>query len=296
MENQSQWTQNKGYIKWGILVITILSILGIVFSNIFTVDSKEVGVIKKFGKVQIDDIKTAGLNFKTPFITTVEKVVIATKMINCNGSDDKPDTTDAINMPALTVLTAQSLSIPIDVTIQYRIDANKVGNMVATKGSDGVWEHKTIVPAIRSAVRDSIGTVSFDELNTKRTQYEEAMKLSLIKDVSKDGIIIEGVAIKNIGMPKVIADAVLSKEAAKQNAERAKYQVEQAKQEAEIEIQKAKGIATANNELAQSINSNLIEFKKLEIEMAKVNKWDGQNSNTLMISDGKAPSTMVQVK
>ena len=260
----------KKFITIPILIAPLL------FSGCYmtTVESTNTGVEKSWGEVQKEPV-SAGLAFNMMIGTDLIPMRTANKVANFVGSEDKEDSTSELNTNNISVLTEQQLPIPLDVSVMYQLSPAMAPQMLATIGPDGVWDNMLIVKETRSSVRDAIGQVSLENLNAKRDEYEKKIQTVMNTKLAKYGVTITNINIRNIGIPQTIKDAVLAKESAKQNAEKAKYQVEQAKAEAEVEIAKAQGVASANNILANSLTNQLVQYKQLEIQSQQIAKWNG---------------------
>ena len=274
------------------------TVTGLVASTLFTgcylstIDSTETGVAKSWGEVEKDSINP-GLAFNMMIGTDLYTMRTANKIANFTGTEDKEDLPSELNTNSITVLTEQQLPIPLDVSVMYNLLPKMAPIMLANVGPDGVWDNMLIVKEARSSVRDAIGQTSLEKLNGQRDQYEKQIQQLMSTKLAPYGVAVSNVSIRNIGIPSTIKEAVLAKETAKQNAEKAKYQVEQATQEAQIEIAKAKGLADANNILANSLTQQLVAYKQLEIQKIQAEKWNGAMPTTML---GANTNTLLQLK
>ncbi|MHB8098164.1 MAG: SPFH domain-containing protein [Sulfuricurvum sp.] len=281
----------------------ILTLLSLTTAFLFTgcylptsIDSGEVGVVKVWGKVQ-PDVITDGLTMSvTPgsdlyIMRTTNKQAIFT----AHTIDEDKMVDDTIYTAGIDVITASQdgmgVTVPLDISCLYQLSPTMATKMIKDYGTDGAWDDKLVIRNARSTVRDIIGQVSLDSLNKNRTMYEDKIKATLNAILAKDGITITTFNIQNIGVPKSINDAVLAKETAKQNAEKAKFQVLQANAEAEVEVAKAKGIAQANDILASSLTDKLVSYKQLEISRIQADKWNGQMPTT--VAGGNVPMMLL---
>lgn len=267
-------------------ILLIMSMASaVMFSGCYfptSIDSGEVGVVKNWGEVQ-DSTKKAGFTMSVIpgddlyiMKTTNKQVVFSDRQI----ADDTHNS-DTVYTSAVTVLTEQQLPIPLDISMLYQLDPKHAPTIMKNYGVDGVWDDKLVVRTARSIIRDTIGQVSLEKLNSNRAVYENTIRLKLNTTLAQHGVSITQFNIQNIGIPKQIQDSVLAKEQAKQSAEKAKYQVEQAHAEAEVEIAKAQGVAKANDILAQSLTDRLVTYKQLEIQRVQADKWNGAMPTTL---------------
>lgn len=266
--------------KIKLLAISALAALSFNGCYLTTIDSTETGVEKSWGEVQKDSIN-AGLAFNMMLGTDLIPMRTANKVANFVGSEDREDSQAELNTNSIAVLTEQQLPIPLDVSVMYQLSPKMAPQMLATVGPDGVWDNMLIIKETRSSVRDAIGQVSLEALNSKRDEFESKILTLMNSKLAKYGVAVTNISIRNIGIPNTIKEAVLAKETSKQNAEKAKYQVEQAVQEAQIEIAKAKGIADANNILSGSLTQQLVSYKQLEIQRIQAEKWNGALPTTV---------------
>jgi regulator of protease activity HflC (stomatin/prohibitin superfamily) len=201
---------------------------------------------------------------------------------------------DTIYNSSITVITkseeGMGVTIPLDISCLYQLNPSSAVAIIKEYGTDGAWDDKLVIRNIRSTVQQIVGKVSLDVLNRDRTTYEDLIKVALNNILSKNGILITSFNIQVIGVPDAINNAVLAKETAKQNAEKAKFQVLQANAEAEVEIAKANGIAKANNILASSLTDKLVQYKQLEISRTQADKWNGAMPST-MVNNGGSSNT-----
>ena len=264
-----------------------------------SIDSGEVGVVKSWGKVQENPI-SAGLSMSLTPGTDLYTMAVNNKVANFSGLD-KEDSKTELNEAAIIVITSDDqnkesgmgIQVPLDITVMYQLKPNMAPKMMADFGPDGVWDSKLIVKETRSSVRDAIGQVSLGALNKQRDSYEIKIQNLMNNKLSTYGVTVTNVAIRNIGVPKAVTDAVLSKATAQQKAEAAKYEVERAKAEAEIEIAKAEGVAKANDILASSLTDRLVKYKQLEIARIQADKWDGAMPATL-VNSSETPTMLLK--
>lgn len=266
-------------------VMLSVSAMALLFTGCYlptSIDSGEVGVVKNWGEVQNDTIN-AGLTFS--FMPGddlyVMKVTNKQAVFTDRPIAEEARVADTIYSNGVSVMTEQQLPIPLDISCLYQLNPVNATTIMKQFGQDGVWDDKIIVREVRSTVRDVMGKVSLEKLNTERSVYEDKIRLALNAKLTKHGVSITTFNIQNIGIPKSIQDSVLAKEQAKQAAEKAKYLVEQAKQEALVEIEKSTGIARANDILAHSLTDELVKYKQLEIQRVQADKWNGAMPTTL---------------
>jgi len=71
----------------------------------------------------------------------------------------------------------------------------------------------------------------------------------------------------------------------------AELEIQRIKAEAQAEIEKNIGVAKAQKILTESISDKMIEWKRLEIEQQKINKWNGVTPTHVL-----SPDTSIIIK
>jgi regulator of protease activity HflC (stomatin/prohibitin superfamily) len=265
-------------------VFTVLrnaSIIGIVvtliFSSVVQVGPGQVGVQILFGSVQ-DKILHSGLNIVNPLIN-VEEMDIKTQAYTMSSTQDegKQKSDDAIS-----TLSSDGLTIKLDVTIWYRLNATDAPQVYRTIGTD--YAEKIVRPAIRTALRDvSVAYSATDIYSVRREDFVRDVTRNLENAFSGRGIVLERVLLRNVELPDKVRDAINDKIAAEQKAQQMVYILQKEKQEAERKRIEAQGIADYNRIVSQSINDQVLQLKGIEatLELGK------SNNSKMVIMNGK---------
>lgn len=201
---------------------------------------------------------------------------------------------------SLTFQTADGNTANADVGISYSIDPNRVTDIyqMYRRGVDEITD-----TFLRNMVRDSLVRLA----SVKNIEYVYgAGKAELIAAVEADvaaqvgpiGINIDKIYwLGEIRLPEEIKASINAKNAATQKAQQRLNEVQQSKAEADKKIEEARGEAEsilrvaeaqakANKILAESITSDLVQYRALE-------KWDGKLPTT-MLPNGSTPFVNVK--
>jgi regulator of protease activity HflC (stomatin/prohibitin superfamily) len=259
----------------GLLLITLAF-------SIVVIPTNYTGVKSTFGQI---DKKTLdpGLNFKAPFITSVEKI--------CNKQQDTRIDTDTEIWAETKSRTAVMYS---DVTITYTISAEHSSWMVANVSNykNGLISSSIVSSAIKTASKqladDEATNRSIIEANTQ----DELQKN--LNDKYKEGVvIINKVTIRNADFEESYNAAIAEKQKAQLAYEQQQIEnkkaIEKAEADAEVKKKQAQGVADAaiieaegqkkaNELLNKSLNDTIIKDKAVE-------KWNGELPQ-VMGSDG----------
>lgn len=259
------------------------------------IDSGEAGVKVTLGNVS-EDILTEGLHFYMPLMTDINVYNTKSKMIEM--SDEKhTDTNEVIYDSAINILTKDNLSVPVDVTINYKLNKNCVPLIRVNYGLDVTWDNKIVTPKTRDVVRSVIGKdADVYRLNQNREVYTAQIQRTLTSEIDKmlgkEGCVeIDSVSIKNIKIPAQLNESILRKQQMEESVKIAELEIQRIKAEAQAEIEKNIGVAKAQKILTQSISDKMIEWKRLEIEQQKINKWNGVTPTHVL-----SPDTSIIIK
>jgi regulator of protease activity HflC (stomatin/prohibitin superfamily) len=276
-----------------IVVIAALVIFGILFKPWVIVNEGEVGILATTGKFSPNPLNP-GLHFYVPVIQKVIIVDTKVHMISYKRNQEvgtMPDRYGTIKVyPAINVLDARGLPITVELSVSYRLNPKEAAYVVKTYGLN--WEDKIINPIVRDVVRNVIGKYPAEEIPTKRneiaTKIENQIRDQLMK-IEHRPVIFESFQLRDIILPENIKKQIERVQIAKQESERAKYEVLRAQQEAQRKAAIAKGIADAKKIEAQGkaeamlieaqaqAKSNIIISKSLTKELLKLKALEVQN-------------------
>ncbi|WP_456479458.1 SPFH domain-containing protein [Nautilia sp.] len=287
----------------GIVIVAVLVVFGIMFKPWVIVNEGEVGILSTTGKFSPEPLNP-GLHFYVPVIQKVILVDTKVHMISYKRSQEigtMPDRYGTIKVyPAINVLDARGLPITVELSVSYRLNPKEAAYVVKTYGLN--WEDKIINPIVRDVVRNVIGKYPAEDIPTKRNEIaakiENQIRDQLLK-IEHKPVIFESFQLRDIILPENIKRQIERVQIAKQESERAKYEVLRAKQEAEKKAAIAKGIADAkkieakgkaeamlieaqaqaksNEIISKSLTTELLKLKALEVQerfndALKVNK------------------------
>ena len=125
---------------------------------------------------------------------------------------------------------------------------------------------------------------------------KEEILLNIRKKIN-DGVGKYGVIVEQFGFigalrpPANIAESINLKIAAIQKAIQSENELRQAKADAAKTIARAEGEAKANQLLASSISQQLIDWRRLEITMEAVKRWDGKRP----MVEGNSSGLLLQI-
>lgn len=235
-------------IRKVVIAVVVLVILST--SSIRIVESGEVGIRVRLGKVVINPT-AEGINIKVPFIEKIEKMNIRVQRVEVTTNSSSKDMQD----------------VDMKVVVNYHIDKNEAVKLYKNVGKN--YQFVVLEPAIEEGIKAVTSKYTAEELITQRGQVSEDCKNELDKKVSKYGLIINDFNIVNFEFSEEFSKAIEEKQVAEQKVLTAKQELEREKIEAEKRIVQAESEKKANELKQQSLTDNIIKEKFIE-------KWDGQ--------------------
>ncbi|MDD5717510.1 MAG: prohibitin family protein [Sulfuricurvum sp.] len=270
----------------------------------------ERGILSTNGKYE-ERALLPGLHFLIPFIQKVYLVDTKVRIINYTDITDRTSSAgDGIVLkPAITVLDKRGLPVSIDMTVQYRLNAQVAAQTISNWGFS--WEDKIIDPVARDITRNVIGQYEAESLPIMRNaiaQKIEAGIRSTVEGQKNAPAELESIQLREIVLPQKVKDQIERVQVAKQEVERAQQDVERAKQEAfkkETEAQgianavtiEAKARAQANHLIAQSLTPALLKLEQIQVQ-GKFNEAlkENKDAKIFLTPGGSTPNIWLDTK
>lgn len=244
----------------GIITIVILGILGIlIISSVTIVPPGYVGVVEILGHINEQPLYS-GFHFVIP-IAVVHKMDTRlqayTMSVASHEGERRGD--DAID-----ALTSEGLKIRMDLTAWYQLEPKEAPRVYSEIGKDYV--RKIVRPLLRTAIRDvAVKYTAEDIYSSKR----DSVVLQIIREAKElstgKGIDMERVLLRNVILPQMVQDAIDTKLAADQDAQKMKFVLEKEKREKERKVIEAEGIREANRIIAQGLTRSYIQWYRIEM-------------------------------
>lgn len=282
------------------IISTAFAGFALLMSNCATIMPDEVGVKRRFGRVQ-ENVRTPGLVGFNPFSTRVVRVPVRTMNLAI-----------VENLPSKEGLTIKSES-----SILYRVKSASVPKILKETGME--FEEMLILPVFRSAASDICSRYDAKDMHSaKRAEIEEEIKKRLIEVCEPKGFLIESVLLKSIVLPNGLSRSIEAKLEAEQEALRMQFVLDRQKQEAQRQIIdaegakeiariqaegkknaaiidaeararafeiEAEGTKKGNDLVNSSLTPNVLKFKQIEA-------WQMLSASPnakVIVSDGKSP-------
>ncbi|MEA3432825.1 MAG: prohibitin family protein [candidate division WOR-3 bacterium] len=244
------------------LIVTgcVIGLLLIIFLSraIKVVSPGFVGIRVLFGKVVEPTLKE-GLHFVNP-LASVIRVDTRTQAYTMSGMvrEGRVRGDDAIS-----ALTKEGLRVKLDLTIWYRVDPEKAGEIYRTIGMG--YEDKIVRPGVRTVIRDITSRFTTEDIYAEKRPQVTAAIQSVAKEMLEDrGMICEKVLVRNVALPEKVRDAIDLKLAAEQDALKMEFVLKKAEKQAEVKVVEAKGIAQAQRIINRTLTVKYLQHEAIE--------------------------------
>ena len=200
-------------ILLGVFVIITL------FSTIYKVSEQEQGVLTRFGKVQ--DVKTAGMYFKIPYIDKVRKVPTITYGMPIGyrvadedaGEDGRAESIEDESL----MITSDFNFVNTDFYVEYKV-SDPVSFLYNSSAPRDILKNLT-----QASIRTIVSNYKVDDvMTTSKNQVQADVRDSLVEALKRAdiGIEIVNVSIQDVEPPThAVMDAFKAVENAKQGSE-----------------------------------------------------------------------------
>lgn len=269
MENNETITNkdvalSKGSLKIVAGSLCVVSVIILLLTSFYNVDTGQVGIVKRFGKVIA--IKEEGLNIKAPLIDKVYKMNVREQTLKFSYDGDNNDA------PAISASTKDMQTVLVSVTVSDVVS----DPMKLYRAFTGNHVRSMMVPRVKDAVQSQVARYTIEEFIAKRDQLSKDIYNDLENTFVGYGVTLTNVSIIDHDFSDDYEKAVEAKKIAEQQVEeeRQKQQKLVVEQEnkvklAELEVEKKKLEAEANKIVTDSLSKEILQKQMIE-------KWDGK--------------------
>jgi len=244
--------------RW-LLVIPVI-LVAIVFSMVKIVPPGHVGVLILFGKVH--GSITEGLHLVNPLVT-MDLMNIRTQEIFEHA--EAP--------------SKEGLNVELEVSCLYHLNPQEAVKVFRQIGLN--YQEIVVKPQFRSAIRGvTVRHDAKDLYTSSREMIANEIYEDLDADMEKRGIDVEKILLRRIQLPASVVEAINSKLAAEQEAQRMRFVLAKEEQEAERKRIEAQGIQNFQRIVSQGISDQLLRWKGIE---ATSNLAESSNAKVVII-------------
>jgi regulator of protease activity HflC (stomatin/prohibitin superfamily) len=258
----------------GIGIAIVVVLLFLIFNPITLIPAGHVGVKVLFGKVK-PNIITEGLHIVNPLLS-IKKMSIRTQeyTMSIAEREGKVRGDDSI-----AGLTKEGLSVLLDLTVWYRVVPEQAPNLYQKVGPD--YEVIILRPTVRTAARNVIALYEAKDIYSEK-RAEATMRLTTMmnEEIGGRGVEVEKVLIRNVTLPPQLTKAIEDKLAAEQQAQKMVFVLQKEQQEAQRKTIEAKGIASAQRVIANSLTNAYLQWYYVNTMKDLV---DAPNNTTILM-------------
>jgi prohibitin 1 len=272
--------------RWPGYIAAVVALVLFAFSAVVVVPAGHVGVTVLFGSVR-KSVLTEGIGFVNP-LATIQHISVRTRSFTMRRRE------------AIRAQSKDGLLLILELTFQSHINGADAPWMFQKFGvGRGRATASILVPLSRAAIREAISKFTAQEAySTKRdaiplmirkrltAKIRQLMKQRGLagEKVERMGIIIDGVELRNIRLPKRLTAAIEAKLEEQQRAQRMRFVLDRERQEAKRKEIEATGIAKFQEIVTKGIDERLLRWKGID---ATLKLALGTNSKVIVIGGGK---------
>ena len=188
------------------------------------------------------------------------------------------------------IMTKDDLNINFSFHSVISIKDNSVKDVVEKYGSEK-WYIRFLQKPLRTYVREIVQPYKSNEIKEKRSVVASDVKKKILQYLENTPFELISVVVGDINYPKVVSDAVEKKLAAQQLLEEKETQKEIMKKDAEIRIEEARGIASAQKIINETLTANYLQHEAIQ---AQLKMAESPNHTTVYIPVGTNGIPLIQ--
>jgi regulator of protease activity HflC (stomatin/prohibitin superfamily) len=177
-----------------------------------------------------------------------------------------------------TFTTGDQMVVSMDLSLSYHLVTEKVPAFYVKFRSDDInaFTHGFLRNIARDKCNERGGKYKIEQIMGDNADFLTTVRADIQKEIEPFGVVLD--QFGPIGAPRppqAVIESINAKVQATQLAITAENQLRQAEAEAKKRVAAAEGEAKANTILSNSINPNLLEWQRLDIQRGLMFKWNG---------------------
>jgi regulator of protease activity HflC (stomatin/prohibitin superfamily) len=229
------------------VILALVGLIGIIVAvplnaGLVLIQPNERGVVFRqtaSGDAALREPLDSGLKWVVPFIDQVQKYDVGRQSVDMVGGEEAAQSGSTAR-PAVRAISKDGQQINLDITVIFHIDPAQVNNIHRNWRVGYVDGY--VVPQTRSEVRNAVNQYGAEEIYAGgRAALEALIVEKLQPKLSKEGLILDDLLIRDISFSEQFTQAIEQKQIAEQQAQQAAFGVQRAQQEAEQARVEAQG-------------------------------------------------------
>jgi len=186
--------------------------------------------------------------------------------------------------------TGDQMVVYADISLAYQLDATKAPAFYVKFRADDIeiWTHGFLRNLARQKFDEVAGRYRIEQIMGDNAPFLAEVRAIIQKELDPYGVHLEQMGFNGSPRPpQAVIDAINGKVKATQDAIRVENEVRMTRAQAEKDVAKAEGEAKAaiakaqgearSNELVNaSLTTNLLEWRRLDIQNLGTSRWDGK--------------------
>lgn len=246
------FSSKKKVVSFGFICFTLFML----FQSVMVIEAGEVGVKVFFGDVSETPLYS-GIQLVNP-LANVVTFDARTQQYYMGVVQDQANTQGADDM--IKVLTAEGLSVDLDISALYRVKPEETPRIYKTVGVD--YGEKIIRPEIRSVIRETLAQYSAKDIYSEKRQEIVSRVVDALKiKLEARGIVLEDVLLRNVNLPQDLANAIQEKLRTEQESQKYDFILEKETKEAERKRIEAEGQKQYQKIINESLSTNYLYYQ-----------------------------------
>lgn len=220
-----------------------------------------------------------GLHWKTPFLDTI--------MVQSIKQQTEYQKTQCYSKDLQTMA--------VDYAVLYRLPESKLLKLYAEYSGD-VFRN-LVIPIIEDNLKSTASNYTAQEFVNQRDKVKAQMMAQVQEDLNGTVEIVD-VPIKNVELSQELENAIERKQVQEQEAQAERYRLQKAELEAKRKIVEATAEAEAIRVKAVALGNNpkIVELEQLKVEQDRIQKWNGQSPQTVILGTGSNTSVLLPAR
>lgn len=237
---------------WSVIPLGIATLF-LILSSIRVVSPGSVGVPVTFGKA--GGARDSGIAFVAPW-TGMRN--ISTRLTNYTMSSAQGEGAKGGD-DSVPVNTKDQVEVTVDSTALFRVTRTQARGIYVNLGTDYV--DQVVRPTIRSAIRDAATSYNAIDLATDdRALFQGAAQTQIEQQLSKFGIVLQDLQIRDIHLPSSLQTAITAKAAAQQDVVRQGFILQSKEQQQKQRVVDAQGLAKSQTIIHSTLNPLYLQY------------------------------------
>lgn len=238
--------------RWALFFLSLIGFVFFIFS-FKVIDAGTRGVVFNIFTGVEREILDEGLHIVPPIFKKVTRYDVRTHtytMVQRFDEGAVQGESDTLWSP-----TSDGLKVGLDMTVRYKPITRMLPDLHQKIGPD--YEEKVVRPGIRNVARMVVSEFTILDVYSKQRQRIEKQIYDKLQGMfAKDGLLTEGVLLRDVIYTKDYENSLVRKMMAEQKIQELEFEVMQAQMRADARVREAQGEADAFEIINRSIEKN----------------------------------------